>query len=121
MFGHILLIPQGFTINRATDWKPVWSWSFFLIMSVFLFSFTTIPFIFLFIKIYKTFEVRDLKKKLKYFFIGYCGMTIATYGGMLYNTYDNELFKLIWSITVLFLTIPGMILIYYGIASSLKA
>lgn len=82
--------------------------------------FTIFPFIILFFKIYKTFMEKELKRKLMYFFIGCCGMTISMYGGMLYNTWDNVIFRLIWSICVLFIVIPSGILIYYGIGFKLK-
>lgn len=116
----ILAIPDGYAINENTNWKPVWTWSFLIIVYIFMACFTIFPFIILFFKIYKTFMEKELKRKLMYFFIGCCGMTISMYGGMLYNTWDNVIFRLIWSICVLFIVIPSGILIYYGIGFKLK-
>ncbi|TFG06495.1 MAG: hypothetical protein EU539_07485 [Promethearchaeota archaeon] len=116
----ILLIPSGFKINEETNWRPVWSWDFLIIVYVFMFCFTIIPFLILFIRIYKSFNEKRLKVKLIYFFLGFIGFAIATYGAMLYNTWNEPIFRTIWTYLSLFIIIPSGLLTYYGIAASWK-
>lgn len=115
----ILYLPNGITINEKTNWYPVWSWSFLIIVFFFTFCFLVIPFIFIFIKLYANFEDKNLKKKLKYFFIGFCGIFISFFGGMLYVTWYESFFRAIWNPILFFILIPSAILIYYGIGSEL--
>ncbi len=115
----IILIPNGFAINKQTNWKPVWTWTFLIIVYLYLFIFAIIPFAVLFIKIYKTFGEKSLKRRIKYFYVGFIGMIIAMLGGMLYNTWNNAVFRMIWTGIVLFITVPSGVLIYYGIAQKL--
>lgn len=115
----ILLFPNGITLNEETDWRPVWSWSFLIIMIIFSACFIVIPFISLFIKAYRRFEDKSLKKKMRYFFIGFCGVIFSYFGGMFYVTWNDPLFRTIWYLVVLFILIPSCILIYYGIGSGL--
>jgi hypothetical protein len=55
---------------------------------------------------------------LMFFFIGIFGILIAFYGLILYNTWYESLYRLIWPIVSL-LTIPSGYLIYYGIGRDL--
>ena len=115
----ILYFPNGITINEKTDWLPVWTWSFLIIMFIFTSIFIVIPFIILFIKLYGSFEDDNLKKKMRYFFIGFCGVTFSYFGGMLYITVYDPIFRALWNIILLFILIPSCVLIYYGIGSEL--
>jgi hypothetical protein len=76
------------------------------------------PFIFLFLKLYNGFEDDNLKKKLMYFFIGFCGVAFVTYGAVLYNTWDDPIFKAIW-IYLSFIVVLSGYLIYYGMGRGL--
>lgn len=115
----ILYFPNGITVNEKTNWRPVWSWSFLIIMFIFSSCCIVLPFVFLFIKIYRRFEVNDLKKKMRFFFIGFCGIVLCYFGGMLYLAWDNPFFKVIWNIATLCIIIPSCVMIYYGIGSEL--
>ena len=110
----ILYFPNGFIINEQTNWRPIWSWSFLIIIYVFMTGVILLPFTFLFYKLYKRFEDKDLKKRLKLFFIGFLGMAIGLYGAFLYNTWDNYFFRTIWTIIVSFLAIGSGVLIYHA-------
>ncbi len=115
-----LSIPGGFTINETTDWKPKWTWALLVTVSMFIMCFIIIPFTILFIKIYKFFNDEELKKKLLFFYTGYCGMTAAFYGGLIYITWDNPIFIIVWTIIVLPISLTSGLLIYYGIGSKLE-
>lgn len=64
----ILYFSNGIIINEQTDWKPVWSWNFFMIVFFFSAIFFVFPFIFIFIKLYRKFEDKNLKKNWNIFF-----------------------------------------------------
>ena len=115
----ILYFPNGMAINEQTDWRPVWSWSFLIIMFIFSSCFIVIPFVILFIKMYRKFEDKVLKKKMRYFFIGFWGVVLGYFGGMLYVTWNDPFFRAIWNIVSLCMIIPSCVLIYYGIGSEL--
>ena len=120
LFFIILIagITGGITINATSNWIPIYSWSFLIILYAFFSAFVLLPTIYLSIKLYKTFKDDKLKKKAMFFFIGIYGILIAFYGLILYNTWYESLFRLVWPIVSL-LTIPSGYLIYYGIGREL--
>ena len=114
----LLIFPGGITINENTNWRPVFSWTFLVSLYIFFTCFIIIPTIILSIEIYKKFENKNLKRKLKLFFLGINGTFFAYYGSLLYNTWDDPLFRAIWSVLSLII-IPSGLLIYYGIGKDL--
>jgi hypothetical protein len=114
----ILNFPGGITINEDTNWRPVYSWSFLIVLYIFMTCIIAMPFFFLFLKLYNGFEDDNLKKKLMYFFIGFCGVAFVTYGAVLYNTWDDPIFKAIW-IYLSFIVVLSGYLIYYGMGRGL--
>ena len=110
----ILLLPKGITINENTSWMPRWSWSLFLVLGLFIISFVGIPQIILSVKIYNKFKDNALKKRIKFYFVGLFGLTINLMGILLYNTWDNSVFKTIWPFLSLIAIFFGLC-IYYGI------
>lgn len=109
-----LLIPQGIKINESTEWRPIFSWLFLIIIYLFITFFIFLPLYFLSVKLYKSFEDTNLKKKLRYFYLGCFGLLFTLYGLVLYNTWDNPIFRTIWSITTSIVYLPSTILIYYA-------
>ena len=124
IFSYVFILlllfnfPGGITINENTNWRPVFSWTFLISLYIFFTCFIIIPNIILSIKIYKKFEDKNLKKKLKLFFLGINGTFFTYYGLLLYNTWDDPLFRAIWSV-LSFIIIPSGLLIYYGIGKDL--
>lgn len=114
----ILILPDGITINENTNWAPVFSWSFLIFLYITFTIMILIPSIILSIKLYKRLEDRNLRKKFRYFFLGVIGMYTLIYGLVLYNTWDNPIFKTIWFFLSL-VAVPSGILIYYGIGQNL--
>ncbi len=115
----ILLFPGGITIDESTNWRPEWSWSLFIILYIFLTITIIIPFFYLSKKLYNTIQDDFLKKRWKLYILGFCGLIFILYGFILYNTWNEPIFRAIWSIVVLLL-IPSAILIYYGIGRQLE-
>lgn len=117
----LLLLPsltRGIAFNEKTGWVPVFSWLFLILLYTLTTFMIVIPSIGLLTKLYKRFENEDLKKKLRYFMIGCYGMMFFLYGAILYNTWQNPIYKIIWSFLVL-ITVPSGFLIYYGIGHNL--
>jgi len=106
-------------ISNETSWKPVYSWEFLIVVYIFFSLSITIPYLIYSIKLYKKFEDKNLKKRLRFFILGIFGMTIMFYGVVLFNTWQNDLFKALWSILVIFIMIPSAYSIYYGIGQNL--
>ena len=121
VFGILLvglwLIPNGVTINESTNWKPDWS-LIYLLYSLIVCSFAIFPTIFVSIKLYRKFEYKGLKKKLKYFLIGINGYFFLYFGTSISNTLNDPTFRIIWSL----LSLPMLVslyFVYFGVAKNL--
>lgn len=110
----LLLYPEGIKLGSSTDWIPIFSWGFLITAYTFFTIIIVIPTTFLLIKLYDKFQAKDLKKKFRYFMIGIIGMLITLYGTILYNTWQDPIFKAIWNVLVVILLIPSGILIFIG-------
>jgi len=115
----IIFIPEGVSISQNTDWKPVWSIVYFIYAVVVTSVFGTIPSLYFGLKIYKKFENYELRKRWILFIGGVIAIYIFTYGTFLSNTLNSELFRSIWSVVALTLTITGPILLYYGVGKQI--
>lgn len=118
IFG-LLLFPSGIVINETTNWKPDWSWSFFIYSIVVCTSIVILPTLYYSIRIYIKFENEFLKKKWKYFLIGICTYFFIYYGTSFSNTLNNDTFRFIWSLISL-PTLISLYLIYYGVGRQLE-
>ena len=112
------VIPEGLNLNESTNWMPIYSWYLFTILYSILTVMIIIPSTIYFKKLYNKFEKIELKKKLRFFTAGSYGMFFSSYGAILYNTWQNPIFKFIWTFLSL-VNIPSGLLIYYGIARNL--
>ena len=115
-----IFIPNGVTINKSTNWKPVWSLTFFVYVMIFFCAIGIFPIIYYGFKIYNQFENIELKKKWKLFIIGVIGCAILTIGTFFSNTLNDSTFRTIWSLISLPLTILSPILIYIGVGKQIK-
>ncbi|MHA1914507.1 MAG: hypothetical protein ACW986_16510 [Promethearchaeota archaeon] len=114
----LMLIPNGIIINQSTNWKPDWSWIFFIYSIVLCSSICIFPTGFYSVKIYKKFENDQLKKKWKYLLIGISSYFFLYYGTTFSNTLHNDTFRFIWSLVSL-PTLITLALIYYGVGRQL--
>jgi hypothetical protein len=115
----LLFIPNGIQINQSTNWKPSWSWSFFIYSIILCSTVLIIPTSYYSVRIYSKFENQHLKKKWKYYLIGVLGYFFLYYGTSFSNTLNNDSFRLIWSIISL-PTLISLFLIYYGVGRQVE-
>ena len=113
----IHLFPGGITFNE--NWIPVYSWTFFIVASIFITIFIVIPIILYSIQLSRTFISQDLKRRLRLFLLGITALILELYGGVLFNTWQDPTFKYIYSLLAIFLFISAGLMIYYGIGKSL--
>ncbi|TFF84895.1 MAG: hypothetical protein EU518_02040 [Promethearchaeota archaeon] len=114
----LLFIPNGINISIETNWTPVYSWTFFIIVNIYFTSLIFIPIFFLLISLYKNFEDKNLKTKLRYFILGIVGLTVSFYGFFLFNTWHDSVFRIIWPFLSIII-IPSALSIYYGLGKDL--
>lgn len=120
ILGFMLhMLPGGITVNKETNWTPVFSWAYLILLYIYFTIMVFIPTMIFSVKLYNKFEDKNLKKKLKFFIIGIISIFTTLYGAALFNTWQNPIFKTIWSVLSLILTIPSGFLIYYGIGQNL--
>ena len=117
--GCILIhfFPGGITFTE--NWTPVYSWKFFILAYTYITFSVVAPTILYSIWLSRKFIDRDLKRKLKMFLIGITELIFMLYGTILFNTWQEPVFKYIYSIVGLFIIISSGLLIYYGIGKSL--
>ncbi len=115
----LLFIPNGIIIDESTNWKPDWSWIFFIYSIIVCTSIVILPNLYYSIKIYTKFENEYLKKKWKYFMIGICAYFFLYYGTSFSNTLNNDTFRFIWSLISL-PTLISLYLIYHGVGRQLE-
>jgi len=117
--GCILLhlFPGGITLTE--NWTPVYNWIFFILAYIYITFFIAVPSIVYSIQLSRKFIDQNLKKKLKMFLIGITGMIFTLYGAILFNTWQDPIFKSIYSVSVIIILISSGLLIYYGIGRTL--
>ena len=114
----IIFFPEGITISSETNYAPKFSWFFFIMLYSFFTATILLPSLIFLRRLYKLFEDPNLKKKLRFFILGVIGFFFSFYGLVLYNTWHDPLFRLIWAY-VSFIVLPSGYLIYYGIGRRL--
>lgn len=113
----IHLIPGGITFSE--NWTPIYSQTFFIVALVFITLTIVVPMILYSMRLYHNFIDRDLKRRVKLFLVGITEMISLLYGVILFNTWQDPIFKNIYSILVIFLLVSSGLLIYYGIAKTM--
>jgi hypothetical protein len=114
----LLIFPGGIDIGEHANWIPRYSLEFLILSYIYLTVAVIIPIFYFLIKIYSTFKDKPLKKKFIFFSLGIVFMLITIYGLVLYNTWQDPIFRTLWSVISL-IVIPSGLLIYYGIAQNL--
>lgn len=115
-----LFIPEfGVTLNESTDWSPKWSFPFFIYLLI-IESIAVIPVLFLALQIYRKFEDKTLKKKWKFFILGFCALAIFMYGIFVSNYLNISIFRTIMGVIGLILAIIGGYLMYFGVGRQIE-
>jgi hypothetical protein len=115
----LLIFPDGITINQSTDWRPSWSWSFYIYSFVLCSTAVILPTSYYSIRIYMKVDNKYLKKKWKFFQIGMYAYFFLFYGTSLSNTLNTDSFRFIWSLVSL-PTLLATYLLYYGVGRQLE-
>lgn len=114
----LIIFPEGIKFNLDNGWRPKWSWPFLIINFFFLTFFYMIPISLLSYKLYGHMEYFSLKTRVRNTLIGTFGLLIQTYGLVLYNTWENQIFRLSWSIFTV-INLFSAILLYLGIGKDM--
>ncbi|MFX1400950.1 MAG: hypothetical protein ACFE8V_06845 [Promethearchaeota archaeon] len=115
----LIFVSGGITLDPLNNWRPTFSWPFFIALVVFFTIIILIPTIYYMFKLYALFNAENLKRKFRLFMIGVYGIFITLYGAALFNTWEYELFRTIWSIITVLILVPSAIIIYFGIGPKL--
>ena len=113
----VFFIPNGITFSE--QWRPIYSWPFFICIYIFFTVGIVIPTLIYSKRLIKTFQDKILKRKLVTFIIGVLGMFLTLYGAVLYITWQDPIYKSLWVVISFFLMISSPIFIYYGIGREL--
>lgn len=110
--GGIEFIDENYTIYFNTN----------LMISSYIFIFISIiiPSFYFSLKNKDKITHPSLKKKYKLFTIGLIVKYLDLYGAILYNSWHNPLFRIIWSGITSFLLVVSAFLIYYGVGKNLR-
>lgn len=109
----VIFLPGGIEYSEKTNWKPVYSKEFSIILIIFYTIFYFLPLMITTKRVHDSFNDTLLKKKIKYFSIGIVILAFSFYGLLFYITTDNPFYKIIWSV-LSFIIIPSGLFIYYG-------
>ena len=123
MFCMILFLftpGLGVTLNAGTGWSPVWSIPFFIYVVLVETFGAILPTLYLSFQIYKKFEDDVLKKKWKFFILGFCALAIFMYGIFISNTLNIPTFRMIIGVVGLILALLGANLMYYGVGRQIE-
>ncbi|MHA1149988.1 MAG: hypothetical protein ACTSR8_17260 [Promethearchaeota archaeon] len=115
----LILSPNGPLLNADTDWRPVWSWEFYILTLLFLTFLVIIPLFILQLKIYQSYKSLHFRERWKKYFIGTTLNSLLSYGAFTYIYWKNSTYRVIWSFFSLLLILSA-ILIYYGIAQDIQ-
>ncbi|MFX1393222.1 MAG: hypothetical protein ACFFAH_06550 [Promethearchaeota archaeon] len=119
MISIVFLPFGGVTINESTDWRPVFSLTYFIYFMLVITVMAAIPTLFTSFKIYREFEDKQLKKKWLFFIIGTIGLYIYMYAAFTANFLNIPTFRLILSFFGLTVVL-WVYLTYYGVGRQLE-
>ena len=122
LFGMLFfLFVPGFGVTiEGPSWSPVWSLPFF----IYVFSVVTIgaviPTLYFSIQIFKKFEDAVLKKRWKFFILGFCALVFFMYGIFISNTLNIPTFRIVIVGAGLILDLIGAYLMYFGVGRQIE-
>ncbi len=106
-------------LDKSTDWKPEWDYSFTITYIIFSTIILLIPILITTHRIYIHLSLKELKKKIKIFSIGVIGYFSYLYTISLYNSTNNILLRIIYTFYMVSIFLYAY-LIYKGSIKSLK-
>jgi len=115
IFGFIF---QGITINESTSWRPVWNIFLFVIpMYILITCICLIPSVVRYKQIQTRIKNKELRKRWTILSKGFFIFYVICLGVFIYNAVDNILFKTIWNLSTLVMSLSAALMIYYGFRS----
>lgn len=115
----LILIPGGITINKSTDWKPVWSLPFLIYALIVVSCCAIIPTTYFSIQVYRELEDKTVKKKWAFYILATFGYFAILYVTSISNFLNDPTFRLITSIAGLSL-FGTAFLLFYGVGRQIK-
>lgn len=112
--------PEWGIYMESPQSPPHWSLPFYIYVITVLIVCTTIPTVNINFKIYAKFEDETLKRKWRFFILGYFFISIFSYGIMTSNMLDIPLFRTIMGFIGLILAIVGGYMLYYGVGKAIE-
>ncbi|TFG22288.1 MAG: hypothetical protein EU533_04445 [Promethearchaeota archaeon] len=115
----LMLYPNGLILNAATDWRPIWSWEFYVLVLIFTTFLIVIPLLYFQLKVYYSYKTPLFREKWRYFLIGTTMNSFLSLGAFTYIFWDNALYRTIWSVVSLLIVLTS-ILIYSIVAQDIQ-
>jgi hypothetical protein len=115
------LIPNGAKVEilpNGTQLYPVWNFTFFIYYLLIYLPNMALSLMLCF-KIYKNINLKPLARRMKLFILGLCCIYYIGLGVACSNYFNDNMFRMIYTLTSV-VSIVGVILIYYGVGTSLK-
>jgi hypothetical protein len=114
-----LLFPEGVELIEENNWRPIFSIPFSITLCIYFAITVMLPTLFYSSRLFKSFKDKNLRKRLRSLIIGIVICLFIYIGMLVYNTWPDPIYRLIWSTVSIFLTIGSSGLVYYGIGPSL--
>lgn len=114
----ILNFPGGISFKINETWRPNWNWTFLFVLYIFITIFYTIPILFFSYRLFKYIQFESFRERVKFFLIGTCLLIFQMYGLVLYNTWNNEIYRIFWFFFSI-LNIASPIFLYLGVGKDI--
>ncbi|TFF88017.1 MAG: hypothetical protein EU550_02120 [Promethearchaeota archaeon] len=112
-------IPNGVIINKETDWKPVWSDTYFFYLFFITLFIPITPSIVMSIKIYTRLKDNVIRKRWRFFTVGIIFACLLYQGAMVSHFLNDPIFRSLWAIISFFLVVLSSLFMYYGVGRHL--
>jgi len=114
----VLNFPGGINFKINGTWRPNWNWNFLFVLYIFITIFYTVPILFFSYRLLKYIQFEGFKKRMKFFLIGTCLLIFQMYGLVLYNTWNNEIYRIFWFLLTIF-NISSPLFLYLGVGKNI--
>ncbi len=119
LFGLVVIgFFGGVSIDKTTNWKPVWNRFFYIYAITAMFFLMFVPTILYSYEIYRDFKSEELKRRWKFFIVGTFFYYFITAGISTVNLLADDLIRTLWGF-VLLACFSAFYVLYYGVAKQL--
>lgn len=110
----LIIFLNGIDINPYS-YRPQFTWYFVWSVYLFITLLITLPIIRYSLRLLRYLKDKTLYKKFKFSFIGIILLLLSLYGAILYNAWENTIYRFIWSFLSLLLLTLAASLTYFGL------